>query len=171
MQLSLGACEIRDLSPRDEPALVKYANERRISIQLRDIFPFPYTAADAQAFLERACAEQPRQAFAIANSHELIGGIGLHRQDDVYRRSAEIGYWLALPFWGQGIATRAVRALSDWAFANLDLVRLYAGVFETNPASARVLEKAGFTLEARHRQQITKDGRSFDELLYAKLRA
>jgi ribosomal-protein-alanine N-acetyltransferase len=170
MQLALGDWEIRDLSPRDEPALVKYANERRVSSQLRDIFPFPYTAADARAFLERVCAEQPRQAFAIASPRELIGGIGLHRCDDVYRRSAEIGYWLALPFWGQGIATRAVRALTDWAFANFDLVRIFAGVFETNPASARVLEKAGFTLEARHRQQITKYGRTFDELLYARLR-
>ena len=89
----------------------------------------------------------------------------------MYRRSAEIGYWLAEPFWGQGIATRAVRALSDWAFASFDLVRIFAAVFETNPASARVLEKAGFALEGRLRQSITKNGRTFDELLYARLRS
>jgi RimJ/RimL family protein N-acetyltransferase len=170
MQLSLGAWEIRDLAPHDEPALVKYANERRVSANLRDIFPFPYTIESAQTFLGRACAEQPRSAFAIATPAELIGGIGLRRCDDVYRRSAEIGYWLAVPFWGQGIATRAVRALTDWAFANLDLIRIFAGVFETNPASARVLEKAGFTFEARLRQHVTKHGRSCDELLYARLR-
>jgi RimJ/RimL family protein N-acetyltransferase len=171
MQLDLGDARIRDLAAHDAPALVKYANDRRVSIQLRDLFPFPYTAADAAAFLERVGAEQPRSTFAIATDAELIGGIGLHRCDDVHRRSAEIGYWLAAPFWGRGIATRAVRALADWAFANHDLLRLFAGVFEGNRASARVLEKAGFTLEGRLRLHVTKAGRSFDELLYARLRA
>lgn len=170
MQLSLGAWQIRDLAASDADALVKYANERRVSSQLRDVFPHPYTRADAQAFLERATQEEPRGSFAIATAQELIGGIGLHRFDDVYRRTAEIGYWLAVPFWGQGIATRAVAALSDWAFANLDLARLCAGVFETNPASARVLEKAGYTLEGRLRQHVTKHGRTIDQLVYARLR-
>jgi len=171
MQLSLGAWEIRDLVPRDAAARVKYANNRRISRNVRDIFPHPYTAADADAFLARTFAKQPREAFAIATPEELIGGIGLLPGEDVYRRSAEIGYWLAEPFWGKGIATRAVRALCDWAFANLDIVRIYAGVFETNPASSRVLEKAGFQLEGRLRMAVTKEGRTFDELLYARLRA
>jgi RimJ/RimL family protein N-acetyltransferase len=171
MQLDLGDCTIRDLVAHDAAALVKHANDRRVSIQLRDLFPFPYTAASAAAFLERACAEQPRSSFAIATDAELIGGIKLQRGGDVHHRSAEVGYWLAVPFWGRGIATRAVRALADWAFANHDLVRLFAGVFETNPASARVLEKAGFELEGRLRLHVTKDGRTCDELLYARLRA
>lgn len=170
MQLPLGAWQIRDLSARDEDALVKYANERRVSVQLRDVFPYPYTRADARAFLDGVASERPRQSFAIASAQELIGGIALHRFDDVHRRSAEIGYWLALPFWGQGIATRAVRALSDWAFESSDLLRLFAGVFETNPASARVLEKAGYTLEGRLRRHVTKDGRTLDQLLYARVR-
>jgi RimJ/RimL family protein N-acetyltransferase len=171
MRLELGDFRIRDLGNHDAQALVKYASDRRVSIQLRDLFPFPYTAASAAGFLERVCGEQPRSSFAIATDAELIGGIGLHRCDDVHRRSAEIGYWLAVPFWGRGIATRAVRAFADWAFAKHDLVRLFAGVFDTNPASARVLEKAGFTLEGRLRLHVTKDGRTFDELLYARLRA
>ena len=170
MRLALGELEIRDLQPGDASALVKYANNRRVSLQLRDVFPFPYGAADAAAFLERSFARLPRENFAIATPEELIGGIGLHRGSDVYRRSAEIGYWLAEPFWGRGIATRAVRALTDWAFASFDLARISAGVFETNPASARVLEKAGFEIEGRMRRHVTKDGRTFDQLVYARLR-
>jgi ribosomal-protein-alanine N-acetyltransferase len=170
MQLSLGAWEIRDLTPRDAPALVKYASNRRVSLHLRDVFPYPYTQASAADFLARACAAEPRNAFAIATPAELIGTIGLRRYDDVYWRSAEIGYWLAQPFWGQGIATRAVVAFTDWAFASYDLARICAGVFETNPASARVLEKAGYAFEGRFRQNITKLGRTFDELVYARLR-
>jgi RimJ/RimL family protein N-acetyltransferase len=170
MQLSLGDCEIRDLSREDAPALVKHANNRRVSSQLRDLFPYPYSAEDAARFLERTLAREPRETFAIATPHELIGVIGLHRGGDVYRRSAEFGYWLAEPFWGRGIATRAVRALSDWAFANTDLLRLQAGVFESNPASARVLEKAGFELEGRLRRAVSKDGHILDQLTYARLR-
>jgi RimJ/RimL family protein N-acetyltransferase len=170
MQLPLGSCEIRDLSPLDAPALAKHANNRRISLQLRDAFPYPYSAADAADFLGWVCAEEPRDAFAIATPEELIGVISLHRGADVYRRSAEVGYWLAEPWWGRGIATRAVRALTDWAFESLDLVRIFAGVFETNPASARVLEKAGFQIEGRMRRHVTKEGRTFDQLVYARLR-
>lgn len=170
MQLSLGAWQIRDLDDRDEDALVEYANEQRVSSQLRDVFPYPYTRVDARAFLDGVANERPRSSFAIASAQQLIGGIGLHRFDDVHRRSAEIGYWLALPYWGRGIATLAVRALSDWAFASTDLVRLGAGVFETNPASARVLEKAGYTLEGRLRRHVTKNGRTLDQLMYARVR-
>ncbi len=88
----------------------------------------------------------------------------------VNRHSAEIGYWLGEPFWGQGIATKAVRALTEYAFAHLDLVRIYGTVFEWNPASARVLEKAGYTHEGRLRKSITKDGKIIDQLLYAIVR-
>ena len=88
----------------------------------------------------------------------------------VNRRSAEIGYWLGEPFWGQGIATKAVGALTDYAYAHLDLIRLYATVFEWNPASARVLEKAGYAHEGRLRKSVTKDGKIIDQLLYAIVR-
>ena len=83
---------------------------------------------------------------------------------------AKIGYWLAEPFWGRGIATDAVRAVVDYAFAGFDLMRIEAYVFEWNPASCRVLEKAGFTLEGRLRKTVTKDGKTIDELLYGLVR-
>ena len=88
----------------------------------------------------------------------------------MYRRSAEIGYWLGEPFWGRGIATAALRAVTDYAFAQHDLVRLHAAVYEWNPASARVLEKVGYVLEGRLRKSVTRDGQTIDGLLYARIR-
>jgi len=108
--------------------------------------------------------------FAVVVDGAAVGGISLEPGEDVFRRSAEIGYWLGEPFWGRGIATEAVRAVSDYAFATFDVCRLEAGVFSWNAASARVLEKAGYVLEGRCRQAVVKDGRLGDRLLYALLR-
>jgi RimJ/RimL family protein N-acetyltransferase len=88
----------------------------------------------------------------------------------VHRRSAEIGYWVAEPYWGRGIATKAVGALTAFAFAHHDLVRIFAGVFASNPASARVLEKAGYAFEGRLRRSVVKDGIVLDQLMYAMVR-
>lgn len=135
-------------------------------MNLRDSFPFPYTEMDARAWLGAAILQVPETAFAIATEDEAIGGIGLQPQYDVYRTSAEIGYWLGEPFWGKGIATLAVRGLTAHAFKTFDLVRIYASVFAWNPASARVLEKAGYRLEGRMRGAVIKDGKITDQLLY-----
>ncbi len=161
---------LRTWMPRDVSSLAKYANNRKIWLNLRDGFPHPYTEDDAVDHIERVKDQEPVTAFAIASENEAIGGIGIHLQQDVSRRSAEIGYWLGEPFWGKGVATLALSAVVDYAFANFDLVRLYANVFESNPASARVLEKAGFTLESRERKSITKDGETMDALVYALIR-
>jgi RimJ/RimL family protein N-acetyltransferase len=113
----------------------------------------------------------PETAFAIASSDEAIGGISVQPQYDVYRKSAEIGYWLGEPFWGKGIATLAVRALTSYAFSRLDLLRIYASVFAWNPASARVLEKAGYHIEGKMRDAVYKNGKVTDQLLYGITRA
>ena len=101
---------------------------------------------------------------------EAVGGIGFTPQHDVERRSAEIGYWLAEEFWGRGIATEALIAVTEYAFANFDLCRLYAHVFDWNGASARVLEKAGYEFEGRLKKSVTKNGQIIDQLMYAKIR-
>jgi len=170
VRIDLGEWRIRSYTAADVDSLVKYANNRRISINLRDRFPFPYTRADAAGFIQAASSQRPESDFAIATPGEAIGGVGFHRQVDVYRLSAEVGYWLGEPFWGRGIATRAVRALTEWVFATTPLVRLYAHVFEWNPASARVLEKAGYGLEGRMRRSVVKDGQIIDQLVYAIVR-
>jgi RimJ/RimL family protein N-acetyltransferase len=101
---------------------------------------------------------------------EAVGGIGFTVQPDVAHRSAEIGYWLGEKFWGRGIATEALKAVTEYAFANYDLCRLYAHVFDWNPASARVLEKAGYRFEGRLKKSVTKNGQTIDQLIYAMVR-
>ncbi len=96
--------------------------------------------------------------------------IGLYQQEDVYRCSTELGYWLAEDFWGQGIATAAVNVMSELAFSRSDLVRIFACVFENNIGSCRVLEKAGFVLEGVHRRAVLKDGCFLWEKVYGLLR-
>lgn len=113
---------------------------------------------------------KPETNFAIDVAGEAVGGIGFTLQPDVAHRSAEIGYWLGEAFWGRGIASDALIAVTDHAFANYDLCRIYAHVFEWNAASARVLEKAGYAFEGRLRKSVTKDGQTIDQLMYAAIR-
>lgn len=170
MRIYLGDWQIRSWLPTDAASLVKYADNRNISINLRDAFPHPYTAEHAQEWISLASSQVPETNFAIANSVEAIGGIGLRLGEDVFRRTGEIGYRVGEPFWGKGIATNAVVAMTDFAFEQFDLARIQAHVFEWNPASARVLEKAGYRLEGRLLKSITKEGKTIDRFLYAKIR-
>lgn len=161
---------VRGWSKEDAEAIAKYANNRKIWINMRDLFPFPYKFSDAKAFLEMAVKPGPKTFFAIATSTEAIGGIGLNFQKDVHRHTAELGYWLAEPFWGQGIMTNAVEGFSNLALEKYDLHRLFATPYVYNKASIRVLEKCGFVNEGRLRANAFKDGRIVDQFLYAKLR-
>src|SRR5258706_16426599 len=108
--------------------------------------------------------------FAIVVDGQAVGGIGVNPGKDVERRTAAIGYWLGETFWGRGITTEALRAMTEHVFATFDFERLEAYVFEWNLASARVLEKAGYTREARLRKKVTKQGSTIDCFLYARLR-
>ena len=171
MQLALSRCTLRPWRVGDEASLVHYADNRNVWRNLKDRFPSPYTAADADAWIKRASEQAPATSFAIVVEGAAVGGIGIELGTDVFRRSAEIGYWLGEPFWGRGIATEALRAMTEYAFERFDICRLEAGVFDWNPASARVLEKAGYTLEGRARRGVVKDGRTGDRLLYALVRA
>ena len=170
MELDLGSFIIREWRRGDEPSLARNANNRKVWINLRDAFPHPYTMEDARRWVEKAGSEYPLTSFAIVVDKEAVGGIGIVLQPDVFRRSAEIGYWLGEEYWGRGIVTEALRALTDYAFANFDLCRIYAGVFESNPASMRVLEKAGYEFEARMKKAVTKDGKTMDDFIYAIIR-
>lgn len=170
MKLTLKTCTVRNWEWRDRDAIVRYANNRKVSINLRDRFPYPYTARDARNWLDMVVDQKAETNFAIDVGEEAVGGIGFTPQYDVGRRSAEIGYWLGEPFWGRGIATEALVAVTDYAFANFDLCRLYAHVFDWNGASARVLEKAGYVFEGRLLKSVTKDGQTIDQLMYAMIR-
>nr|WKN34189.1 GNAT family protein [Tunicatimonas sp. TK19036] len=170
VRLDLGDIILRPWQEGDEASLAKYANNRSIWQNVRDRFPHPYTHQDARIWVQVADKDPNALNFAIEVDKEAVGGIGVVFKDDVYHRTAEIGYWLGEPYWKQGITTRAVSAVTDYVFAHYDICRLYAGIFEYNTASGRVLEKAGYTLEARLRKNVTKNGRTVDELVYAKIK-
>jgi len=156
----------------DAEGLARLADNRNIWINLRDRFPHPYTRADADGWIAHCAAEtgKPTQ-FAIDLDGVAIGGIGVEMKSDVHRLTAEIGYWIGEPHWGEGIASAATVEMTRYAFAEFPLERLEALVFEWNPASRRVLEKAGYVLEGRLTRCIVKDGRIGDGYLYARLRA
>lgn len=170
VRLELTRSTLRDWRRSDAAALARHADNRHIWRNLRDAFPHPYAARHARRFIAASLASTPRTHFAIEVAGEAAGGIGLRLQQDIERRSAEIGFWLGETFWGRGITTEAVGAFTSWSFRAFDLSRIYACVFEWNPASMRVLEKAGYAREARLRKAFTKDGRTIDGVLYAAVR-
>ena len=170
MKLELKTCTLRSWEWRDRESIVRYANNPKVARNLRDRFPHPYTDRDARNWLDVVVDAEPETNFAITVAGEAVGGIGYTLQYDVDRRSAEIGYWLGEEFWGRGITTEALIAVTDHAFANHDLCRVYAHVFEWNPASARVLEKAGYAFEGRLRKSVIKEGQTIDQLMYAIIR-
>ena len=167
MRIQLETGEIRSWEESDAPALARHANDRRVSMQMRDAFPFPYGLADAHAFVAMARGLDPERFFALAVDSEAVGGIGLTLHKDVERLSAEVGYWLGHACWGRGIVTAALRAITQHAVREFGLVRVYALPLARNVASCRVLEKAGYVLEGRLRASAIKDGEILDQLLYA----
>lgn len=170
MHLTLTLCEIRSFRESDAESLAFYANNRKVWINLRDAFPHPYTIFDANAFIKSALSQDPGTRFVISVNDEAVGVIGFGLHSDVERISAEIGYWLGEPFWGRGIMTEVVKAVSKYAIKQYQLTRIYALPFEWNHASFRVLEKANYTLECRMKRSAIKDGKIIDQLLYAYLK-
>ncbi len=170
MDFKLTSCSVRSWDWKDRDAIVHHANNRNVWINLRDRFPYPYAVSDARNWLESVIGLKPETNFAIAVQDEAVGGIGFTIQTDVAHRSAEIGYWLGEEFWGRGITTEALIAVTQHAFSSFDICRLFAHVFEWNRASARVLEKAGYDLEGRLQKSVTKDGKTIDQLMYAAIR-
>jgi RimJ/RimL family protein N-acetyltransferase len=169
MKLQLKLSTIRTPRPEDAPALAKHANNRNVWRNLRDFMPHPYELADAEAFIERALAEERPTKFVIEVEGEAAGSVGLVLRQDIERIGAELGYWLAEPYWGQGILSEAVPAFTEWAVREFGLLRVEAIVFEWNPASARVLEKAGYVREGTLRRSAVKDGQVIDRWVYAYL--
>jgi RimJ/RimL family protein N-acetyltransferase len=171
MELVGQLATLRPWRPSDTSSLVKHANNLSVARQLRDRFPHPYTAADARQFIQSVADANPTTSFAIAVAGEAVGGIGFSPGADVERYSAEVGYWLAEPFWGRGIAPEAVRLVSEYAFGTCNMLRLFALPFADNTQSIRVLDKAGYTREAILRAASVKHGTARDQALYALVNA
>ena len=170
MQLVLQRCTIRPWRMEDAESLATHANNRKAWLSLRDKFPHPYTSEDACKFLVGTVKFEPITNFCMEVNGAAVGGIGIHLGIDVHRHTAELGYWLGEEFWVRGIITEAVGAFSDFCFGKFSLRRIYAEPFANNRASARVLEKAGFVFEGCLKNNVMKDGKLLDSLLYARTR-
>jgi len=161
---------LRPLHEDDTTMLAHLANNREVWINLRNIFPHPYSENDAANFIALTKTENPQTTFAIEYRDEFCGVIGLTPQPDVYRKTAEIGYWIGEPFWNKGVASIAVKLITNYAFEQLDFLRIHTGIFDYNLASMRVLEKNGYHKEGIFKNSIYKAGKICDEHRYAKLK-
>ena len=167
MHLDLSTCRVRPWELGDAESLQRHADDRAVSIQLRDRFPFPYGMDQARAFLDWVTRQPTPTVWAIEVDRQAVGGIGLELHSDVERVSAEIGYWLGQKYWNRGIVTEALTAVTNEVFKQLEITRLYAVPFADHVASARVLEKAGYVREGHLRQSAIKNGQIRDQLLFA----
>ncbi len=149
-----------------------YANNKKISDNLRNVFPYPYTHKDAEEYV-LACAqnnEHEQICRAIVIDGKAVGSIGVFQKDDVYSKSAELGYLLGEEFWGKEIMTCAIKQLCITAFEKLDIIRIFAEPYAHNVGSRKALEKAGFILEGVMKNSICKNGVIFDSCMYALLK-
>ena len=170
-RIDCGICVLRRWSEDDIEPLPLIANDWMVARYMTDLFPHPYTPADARSWIDQRLADCETQMFAIEADGKLAGGVGFHAQDNEKRRTAQIGYWLGRDFWGRGIATAALRVVSKRAFATTDILRLEAGVYHPNVASMRVLEKCAYEREGVMRSAVVKRGEIYDAVMYAKLRS
>lgn len=162
---------LSEFQPADQAACLEHLREKEIYDRTLRI-PYPYTEADFLQWLqivEKTTKEQGRAVhWAIRNEQgALIGGCGFDSLEIGTSHRAEIGYWLAKPYWGRGIMTAVVRRLREIGFAEFGLVKITAHVFADNAASAKVLEKCGFQQEGHLRKHYLKDGKYIDARLFA----
>lgn len=158
---------LRPFRKNDLESLVQHANNAKIAACLTNRFPFPYTEKDGKEFIEFALAFDPAEILAITIEGNVYGAIGIHPQKDIFRKNAELGYWLAEPYWGKGIMTRVIPQMVHYGFQNWDINRIFARPYGSNHASQRVLEKGGFVLEGRFEKTLYKNDQFEDELIYA----
>lgn len=164
---NISGCSLRKWEKEDKPALVRNANNRKVWRNLTDAFPYPYTEADADFWIAIANQATPSIHFAIDLEGAAVGGIGIIAGEGIARHTGQFGYWLGETYWGKGIATAAARAMVAHAFSGSIFQRLEAPVFAWNPASMRVLEKAGFIREGVTKRSVFKDDQFTDSAIYA----
>ena len=163
---------IRKWKIEDKFALAANLNNPKVLNNLRDGLPYPYTEQDAENFIRAMLSSDKNStcAFAITLDGEVIGSIGVFRQDNVHFRTAEMGYYIGEPYWGNGYMTSAIKQVCQYVFEHTDIIRIYAEPFAHNIASCRVLEKAGFTYEGTLKSNAVKCGNVVDMKMYALVR-
>jgi len=160
---------LREWKRSDADALAAIANNKKIWDNVRDRLPFPYTKKDAKEWLDLVKKQKIVTTFCIDVDGKLVGSIGVTLKDDVYRKTAEIGYFIAEEYWGRGIATEAVKQMVSYVQEKFAIVRIYAEVFEHNKASMKALEKNGFYLECIRKKAAYKNNVILDDYVWVKL--
>lgn len=165
-------CQIRKWKLEDAADLAAALNNKRILDNLRDGLPYPYTENDAADYINAMLSSDSNStfAFAITADDKAIGSIGVFRKDNIHSRTAEMGYYIAEDFWGQGLGTSAVRQTCDCVFSTTDIIRIFAEPFAYNKASCRILEKSGFEYEGTLRSNAVKNGQVIDMKMYALIK-
>lgn len=165
-------CKIKKWELTDAGGLAAALSNTKIQDNLRDGLPYPYTRQDGIDYISAMLSadENKTFAFAITVDGKVIGSIGVLRQENIHRQTAELGYYIAEEYWGKGIMTEAVKQICRYVFEKSDIVRIYAEPFAYNSASCRVLEKAGFQYEGTLRNNAVKNGKIIDMKMYALLK-
>lgn len=165
-------CKIRKWKLSDASDLAEAISNKKIQDNLRDGLPYPYTEQDGEDYISAMLSadEDETFAFAITVDNKVIGSIGVFRQGNIHRQTAELGYYIAEEYWGRGYMTEAVRQTCEYVFNKSDIIRIYAEPFAYNTASCRVLEKAGFQCEGTLRRNAVKNGKVIDMKMYALLK-
>lgn len=165
-------CSIRKWKLSDAKDLAAAISNKKVQDNLRDGLPYPYTEQDGKDFISAMLSADENEtfAFAITLDSMVIGSIGIFRQGNIHRQTAELGYYIAEEYWGKGIMTEAVKQICGYVFGNSDIIRIYAEPFAYNIASCRVLEKAGFQYEGTLRRNAVKNGKVFDMKMYSLLK-
>ena len=158
--------KLRAWTMNDLPSMVKHANNFKIANNLSDGFPHPYTEEHGKKFLKMFMEDNSQLILCIEVNGEAVGSMGIHPRKDIYRKNAEIGYWLGEPFWGQGIIGKLIPEMVTKGFEMFDIERIYAPIFGRNKASQRVLAKNGFVVESRLEKTIFKNGEFEDEVVF-----
>lgn len=163
------ALSLRGWREEDKTALAKILNNPKVLNNLRDGLPYPYTEKDAEFFIRGMLTADKNStySFAITADDELVGCITVFRQKNIHSRTAEMGYYLGEPYWGNGYMTEAIRQISRYIFENTDIIRIFAEPYSHNSASCRALEKAGFSYEGTLRCNAVKCGRVVDMKMYS----
>ena len=165
-------CRIRKWELSDAKDLAAALSNKKVQDNLRDGLPYPYTEQDGKEFISAMLSADENEtfAFAITVNNMVIGSIGIFRQGNIHRQTAELGYYIAEEYWGKGIMTEAVKQICEYVFANSDIIRIYAEPFAYNIASCRVLEKVGFQYEGTLRSNAVKNGKVIDMEMYSLLK-
>lgn len=165
-------CKIRHWKVEDAPQLAKVLNNRNIQNNLRDGLPYPYTENDAKDFIKAMLdADKDKTfAFAITFNDTVVGSIGVFRKDNIHFRTAEMGYYIAEPFWGKGLGTSAITQICHYIFKHTNIIRIFAEPFAYNTASCRILEKNRFKYEGTLRSNAEKNGNILDMKMYSLIK-